>query len=432
MRHLSPVTVKNRNAAAKLRVVAKNRNAAARLRVVAKNPNVGAKLLVVAKNPNAGAKAAAVDVVGEAGGGGGGGGGGGFFSSCFGDCFSDAHERTKIGGWAQIGYHSAGSPLRFNNYPDGVRLHQAYLYYDEVADGSKGLSFGKRIDYVYGIDGPDTQSFGQGGGWDSGWDNGAYYGHALPQAYGTVAYGDTEVKIGHFYTLIGYEVVTATGNFFYSHSYTMYNSEPFTHTGALVTHKVKDNLTLYGGYVTGWDSGFRDNGDAFLGGATLKMCDDVSVTYAGIGGRFNEESSRGSIPINERGYMQSVIITTQLTEKLQHVFWTDYLDSKDEVGDTVRNTFDITNYLIYNICDKLSVGSRFEWWNVADTANDGNKDVYAFTFGANVRPVDHLLVRPEIRWDGDQDRQGVNEIDARNGLARTSQVGFGIDAIVSF
>ena len=75
---------------------------------------------------------------------------------------------------------------------------------------------------------------------------------------------------GHFYTLIGYEVVGAPGNFFYSHSYTMYNSEPFTHTGALAQYAVGDNLTTYAGWVMGWDSGFEDNGDAFLGDIIFK------------------------------------------------------------------------------------------------------------------------------------------------------------------
>ena len=97
------------------------------------------------------------------------------------------------------------------------------------------------------------------------------YGSAIPQLYLEAGYGDLSCKVGHFYTIIGYEVVTAPDNFFYSHAYTMYNSEPFTHTGALVlpTRLVTD-MTIYGGYVFGWDSGFEDNGDAFLGGVSLE------------------------------------------------------------------------------------------------------------------------------------------------------------------
>jgi hypothetical protein len=66
----------------------------------------------------------------------------------------------------------------------------------------------------------------------SSWDNGKY-GWAAPQSYIQLNKGDWDIKIGHFFTLVGYEVIPKTGNFFYSHSYTMFNSEPFTHTGAL-------------------------------------------------------------------------------------------------------------------------------------------------------------------------------------------------------
>ena len=94
--------------------------------------------------------------------------------------------------------------------------------------------------------------------------------HAIPQLYVEAGYGDLSVKAGHFYTIIGYEVVQATGNFFYSHAYTFNFSEPFTHTGVLATYNANDNVTVYGGYTLGWDSGFDDNGDAFLGGISVQ------------------------------------------------------------------------------------------------------------------------------------------------------------------
>ena len=64
----------------------------------------------------------------------------------------------------------------------------------------------------------------------NGFDHGIY-AWALPQAYAELADCDVSVKLGHFYTPVGYEVVTSPDNFFYSHAFTMYNSEPFTHTG---------------------------------------------------------------------------------------------------------------------------------------------------------------------------------------------------------
>lgn len=58
--------------------------------------------------------------------------------------------------------------------------------------------------------------------------------------------------MGHFYTIIGNEVVTAPDNFFYSHAYTMQYGEPFTHTGGLASWS-GEKVTVHGGVVNGWD-----------------------------------------------------------------------------------------------------------------------------------------------------------------------------------
>ena len=217
-------------------------------------------------------------------------GGGGDEGACLFDCSLDDPftlfgevNGFSIGGWTQLGYHNKANAL-FNSRPGEYQLHQMWLYAEKALDTSDGFDWGARIDYVFGTDGPDTQAFGIGNDhWDAGWTQGdGDYGHAIPQLYGEVGYGDVSVKYGHFYTIIGWEVVGAPDNFFYSHAYTMYNSEPFTHTGTLATATVSDELEVYGGYVFGWDSGFEDNGDAFLGGASLTLCDDINVIYATV------------------------------------------------------------------------------------------------------------------------------------------------------
>jgi len=80
------------------------------------------------------------------------------------------------------------------------------------------LDWGFRGDVVYGTDAQKTQGFRR-----------QRLGHKLgqrrlrvgdPQAYVDVGYGDLLVRVGHFYTKMGYETVTATGNFFFSHALT--------------------------------------------------------------------------------------------------------------------------------------------------------------------------------------------------------------------
>ena len=87
------------------------------------------------------------------------------------------------------------------------------------------------------------------------------YEKAVPVT--TKSHGDWSIKGGHFYTLLGYEVVTAPDNFFYSHAFTMYLSEAFTHTGALVTYEGLPDTTVYAGWTAGWDTGFDQFFDRF-------------------------------------------------------------------------------------------------------------------------------------------------------------------------
>ena len=190
---------------------------------------------------------------------------------------------VNIGGWLQAGVHTDSNGL-FNSLPSDFNVHQAWLYAERVAESKNGnLGFGFRFDGMYGIDANDTQAFGNPG---ATWDldprftrNGGF-GWALPQLYGEIAKGDLSVKVGHFYTLVGYEVVTAPDNFFYSHAMTMYNSEPFTHTGAVATYNVNDDTTVYGGWTAGWDSGFDFSaGSNFIGGFSKQIDPDINLTY---------------------------------------------------------------------------------------------------------------------------------------------------------
>lgn len=347
---------------------------------------------------------------------------------CLGDPYTLFGEYCgwTAGGWMQLGYHTAANGL-FNTRPDEVQLQQAWLYAEKAIDTSCGFDIGGRIDYLYGTDGPNTQAFGTDPrGWDNNWDNGpdnSGYGSAMPQLYMEAGYGDLSVKVGHFYTIIGYEVVGATGNFFYSHAYTFNNSEPFTHTGALATYKASDDVTLWGGYTLGWDSGFDDNGDAWLGGASLGLTDDLTVTYASTIGRFGEAAFNGT----ETGYMHSIVADYALSDSLNYVFQTDLLDTEDQTGALARETIGINQYLIKQINDCWGVGARFEWWNTENAAlAAGDHDVYALTLGVNHRPHANVIVRPEIRWDWDNDQiAGLENGD-------DDQTTFGIDTIFTF
>ncbi len=364
--------------------------------------------------------------------------------SLLGDCCG-----YSAGGWIQLGYHNRNLQL-FNSRRDDLQLQQAWVYAEKAIDTSNGFDLGGRIDYLYGTDGPDTQSFGIANGhWDNQWDNGPDYGHALPQVYGEAGYGDFSIKFGHFFTLIGYEVVAAPDNFFYSHAYTMFNSEPFTHTGAVATYNMTEDIDIFGGYVMGWDSGFEDNGDAILAGGSVQLTDDINVTSTLVTGRFNDANANrvfanGSIGGTESGFMQSNVASVQLTKKTRYIFQTDILDTEDASDAAVRKTFGINQYLIKEVSDCLGLGARFEWWNVDSAsqgfygnnvpAMQGDFDVFALTLGTNIRPHANVVFRPEIRWDwvdGNRNDLAVAGIELLEDNAKR-QTTFGIDTIITF
>ena len=113
-------------------------------------------------------------------------------------------------------------------------------------------------------------------------DSRKFYGLAMPQAYLEFGTKCLSYKVGHFYTLLGNEVVPAIGNVFYSHSYMFLYAYPFTHTGALATYKANDQLTLVGGINEGWDN-FDDTDEnlGYTGQAILTAKDKhTTLTYA--------------------------------------------------------------------------------------------------------------------------------------------------------
>ena len=330
----------------------------------------------------------------------------------------DCPPCVTIGGWLSAGYHSEDNGL-FNSRPDEFALHQGWLYAEKVATRQSPLGF--RADIMYGIDADDTQAFGNDPGeWDfsNGFDHGSY-GWAIPQLYAEVLLGDWSVKAGHFYTLVGYEVVTAPDNFFYSHAMTMYNSEPFTHTGVLASKSISDTLEVHAGWTLGWDTGFdqRNDGSSWLGGFSITPCDDVTFNYISTAGNFGD---RG-----DDAYSHSMVFDMTLTEKLNWVVQSDLV----RVDSTGEDNVGLNQYFLYSVTDCLGLGARVEWWKADNVTGftphnavlptDGSFSYYAATFGVNVRPHANFVIRPEVRIDWSP-------------AANYDESYFGVDAIFTF
>jgi len=332
----------------------------------------------------------------------------------------------KVGGWMQAGYYTQGQyppppaapngTSLFNTYVNTVQMQQAWAYIERPVDtGGCGVDFGGRVDYVYGTDGPDTQAFGNPGAeWDNGWDYGAHYGSAVPQAYVQLGWNDLTITAGKFFTIVGYEVVMAPNNFFYSHAFTQYNAEPFTHTGVLADYALGDHITLWGGWTMGWDTGFvqNQNGSTFLAGMSLQLTQNLSAAYVATLGNFGGIS-------DDDGYSHSIVVDWALTEKLEVVLQGDYIDNSDFIQQVVNSpdgtkVYGANTYLFYYVNDCLAIGNRLEWYSDPRQPDE----VLAYTFGLNVKPHANVVLRPEYRY--------------QRYASVASESFFGMDAIITF
>ena len=339
----------------------------------------------------------------------------------------DNSAKGKAGGIAitghtQFGYHTDGTsgdgvPHSFNDYPNRVQLHQQWLTAEKVAHGGGDLSWGFRMDWLYGTDGPDAQSFNNNAGeWDNGWTNGIAYGNAIPQLYAEVAVGDLRVRGGHFLSPLGYESVNSTENFFYSRSYGrgIVDFIPRTVTGVQVDYAVGDNLTAHGGWVNGYDTGFGSTDDSmFLGGATVALANGMDVSY-----RLLSSSER---------YAHSIVVGNQLTDRIHSVFET--VLRTDTADSSSASAITLNNYLFYDLNDCMALGLRSEWVDMGRNDEEFN----AVTVGINYQASANLLLRPEARIDNFH--QDINDGDNDGGISasgRRDSTVFGFDAIWSY
>jgi hypothetical protein len=361
-------------------------------------------------------------------------------------------------GWvnAGIGANNWGSPfngpITFNDRNWQGQMNQLYLVNEKVLDlDANTWDWGGRVDLLYGTDyifttarGLDGNLFYQpnaaGAGGAPSWGN-KYYGLALPQMYGELGYGDHAVKFGHFYTIIGYEVVPAIGNFFYTHAYTMQYGEPFTHTGILDVWTVNDQLTVYGGITNGWDNysdpinyfgianpgypGANSNA-AFLGGATMKSSDEAQALTMTVssGNEIGSFAPSGLGNIGNRSVLSTVYIN-ELSDKLTYVFqndngWQFNANTVDTLNQAQPGTalwYGINQYMFYTFSDNVVGGMRLEWFrdnngyrviNPIRNALFGGPfaggyqgNFWQATWGLNWKPQGsrNWIIRPELRYD---------------------------------
>jgi hypothetical protein len=346
----------------------------------------------------------------------------------------------KVAGWLAQGFtwnpdspsNRFNFPMTFNDRSNEYQLNQFYLYAEKAAN-TEGCcwDFGGRIDVLVGSDYYFTTSTGWETNPDGSQDwnsedgprfqfgSAKLFGIAAPQMYAQV-YAPIgtgwDIKLGHFYTPMGYETVTSTGNFFYSHAFTHQYFEPFTHWGVYGTTPISDSVKLGLGATAGWDT-LDDSSDKLsaMGTVTWTSCDQNTSVFYGI--TIGEEP--GILKENGRIY-QSLYVTRKMCNLLS-VTGTDLLWQNDgsfsnsgAVDDA--ECYSVYQYLIYEINKCLSAGIRGEIAQDDDNLRIvpigagpaalglpgpfAEESTYtSLTVGLNWKPFENVRVRPELRWD---------------------------------
>ncbi|MGA2031432.1 MAG: outer membrane beta-barrel protein [Thermoguttaceae bacterium] len=341
-------------------------------------------------------------------------------------------------------------PVFTNDRSNEYEMNQLWLGWERpVKTDGCGFDIGGRIDLVYGTDWRYGDCYGLESRFDAPHD---FYGMIIPQFYLETAYNDLTVKTGHYAPSIGYEVVAAPGNFFYSHSYALGYSEPVLVTGVQADYKLNDNWNVIGGFHEGFNQ-FEDLNDKlhFLGG--LKWHSDCSKTSLSFMTDVGPQDPAGE---NDQ-YVCVTVLKQQIGPKWlyaaeQYLGGTEHGDPS--TGGYAR-WYGLDQYLIYTVNKCWSFGTRLEFFRdeegsrVAGVSNLSAEFTgtpgfgwtgapgFAGTFteatiGLNWHPNANFILRPELRWDCyDGSRNLQNQLPFGDGN-RSSQFLFATDLIFTF
>ncbi|HPM81650.1 MAG TPA: outer membrane beta-barrel protein [Candidatus Anammoximicrobium sp.] len=335
--------------------------------------------------------------------------------------------RLQFYGWLDAGFvgNTSSPNSRFNGPYNAVdrsnelMFNQGYLV-SEIGlprDGSVGV--GGRLDLLYGEDFLLAQSVG----WElnddgtPGWNGHEYYGLAMPQAYIEAGTCNLSVKIGHFYSIVGYEGVMAPYNFFYSKSYSYQFAGPFQHWGGQVDWQLNEAWQVQAGLINGWNALDREQDTVnFIGRVKYTNPDRGWWTSFALitGDEYNNVANlTRTVPADQTNRTRySWIVDLPITCRWEYVFhhWLGYQEAGAADGSDA-DWYGLDQYLYYTINECWKVGGRLEWFRDEEgtrvglnrPSNPNNPpfvgDFWSLSVGANWTPTTNLIVRPELRWD---------------------------------
>ncbi len=313
------------------------------------------------------------------------------------------------------------------------------------------------------------------------------------QAHAPTIGGGTDIKFGQYPTPLGAEVIDATGNTFFSHSYIFQFGLPYKHTGILTTTHVNDTIDAWLGLDTGNDDTIGAKGMAnnffpkFLAGVGLNNILDGNLSVLALAHvgpetpRFFEftnpitdQAAGGAFAPTPACGAGGCILTganTRMREYFNVVStykWSDAINLVNEINIIHDDFFSATGggvaqYVTYQYNDTVGFALRGEVFadqkgafvcsgtgnlDYADAqrglapnlayCTPGNLTYGEITLGMNYKPsvsdMGYLTIRPEVRWDtvvgGGHGKPYIASATLPG--TKSSQYTLAIDAILGF
>lgn len=268
--------------------------------------------------------------------------------------------------------------------------------------------------------------------------------------------------MGQFGTHIGYELIEASLNYFYSINHTFNSGIPFYHTGLKGTYAFSDKVSLMLGVVNGFDYVHDNNrSKGVIGQLALAPVENLTMYLNYITSNEANADAQGKTP-NSNFTVYDLNGVYTFSDKFYLGYWFMLGTQYGEMGapgvfvpadgdvESTKKWYGANLYLVYNASDLFSIGLRAETFNndegarglrsynsATDTWAGTSANTFTFTGTFNLAEG-NLMIKPELRIDAFKKMNGAGSEssqqfqDADGNYTKNGQTTLGFAAVYKF
>lgn len=342
----------------------------------------------------------------------------------------------KMFGYVQGGYmydttapqpYAGPTLLTFNNLRNTPIVDKISLNAERAVDPAhREFDLGFRLEGIWGYDARFIHSNGLG---DT--QTGRYQLDPL-QMYVDVAlpYLPAKIRAGKWLTISGFEHFSANiynafgdpSRALYSNSYQFFYAEPGTQSGMLGTYVIDRKLTAELGFTRGWNQSTRDGNSPYfdiVGRLTYLPDDKTTFVFVFTEGPEFPIGVGRTLPEGDKAHWWTYLnlaATRKIDDKLSLGICVDFVTAPGIPGypEGSKKWGGIAGYASYAINRFATLNSRLEWYNDSScgysTGAATGANYFETTLGVAIKPfpdgkiLSQVLIRPEIRYDGSDQR----------------------------